>query len=101
MRGIGIANTLKTFHGFFTIAKTRVQIPHGIHHREILGIGLQNLFVLSDRVWQLALLDKLLRSTENLLFIEAKTKPHKSADSISVRPSSEDILTSTRVRGPS
>jgi hypothetical protein len=28
-------------------------------------------------------LDKLLRSTENLLLIEAKTKRHKSADSSS------------------
>src|SRR5579863_4285521 len=83
LRGVSIAHAFETLHAFFAVAETRVEIPHGVHHRKILGVGFEDFFVLSDRVWQLALLDKLLRSTENLLLIEAKTKRHKSADSSS------------------
>ena len=86
LRGIGVADALEALHGFFAIAQTRVKVAHGIHHRKVLRVGFENFFVLSDRVWQLALLDELLRSTENLLLVEAKTKRHKSADSSSDSP---------------
>ena len=79
--GVGIAYTLEAIHRLFTFAETSVEVPHGIGNREVLGVCLEDLFVFSDGVLQLALLDKLLRSTEYLLFVEAKPKRHKSADS--------------------
>src|SRR5579863_1251466 len=96
LRSVSVANTLEAFHGLFGIAETRVEVAHGIHYREILGVGFENFFVLSNCVWQLALLDKLLRSTENLLLVEAKTKRHKNADSSSGFVSRPKTFSTTR-----
>ncbi len=63
-----------------------VKIANGIEHRQVLGVGLKDLFVLGNGVLQLALLDILLRSAENFLFVEAETKRHKSADSSLLPP---------------
>ena len=60
-----------------------VEVANGVGDGQFLGVGFENLFVLSDGVGQLALLDELLRSTESLLFVEAKTERHKIADSSS------------------
>ena len=81
LRGIGIANTLKTFNGFGSIAETGVQVPHRVVHGKVFGIVFKNLLVLGNGVLNLALLDKLFRRTEKLLFVEAETKRHISADS--------------------
>ena len=59
------------------IAQTRVEIADGVVDGKILGVVLQDLVVLSNGVLQLALLDKLFRGAENLLFVKAKTKRHK------------------------
>jgi hypothetical protein len=40
-----------------------------------------DLFVLSNGVLQLALLDKFFGGAENLLLVESKTKRHKITDS--------------------
>src|SRR5580658_10054844 len=96
LRSVSVANALEAFHGLFGVAKTRVEVADGVHYREILGVGFKDFFVLSDRVWQLALLDKLLRSTENLLLVEAKTKRHKNADSSSGFVSRPKTFSTTR-----
>ena len=80
---IGIANALEGFHGLVALAETGVEVADGIGDGEFLGVGFENFFVLSNGVLQLALLDELLRSTESLLFVEAKTERHKIADSSS------------------
>ena len=61
-----------------------MQIAHRIQHGQVLGIMFQNFFVLGDRILQLTLLDTLLRSAEDFLFVETETKRHKIADSSSV-----------------
>ena len=61
--------------------KTRVEIADRVVDGQVLGIVLEDLLVLSNGVLQLALLDKLFRGAENLLFVEAKTKRHRGADS--------------------
>src|SRR6202023_4091177 len=75
--GIGVAHTLKTVRGLVVIAHAGVEVSHGVTHREILGIILEDLAVLSDGILQLALLDILLRSAEDLLFIEPETERHR------------------------
>ena len=75
--GIGIAHHLEALDGFGVVAQTRVEIADGVVDGKILDIVLQDLFVLSNGALQLALLDKLFRGAENLLFIETKTKRHR------------------------
>ena len=58
-----------------------MQVSHSVVHGEVLGVSLEDLFVLSDRVGQLALLDEFLRSAQNLLLVETKTKRNMSANS--------------------
>ncbi len=77
LRGIGIANRFEALDGFGDVAETRVEIADGVVDGKILGIVLQDLVVLSNGVLQLALLDKLFRGAEKLLFVKAKTKRHK------------------------
>ena len=84
--GIGIAYALEAFGSFVGFPEAGVEIADGIGDGEILGIGFENLFVLSDGVLHLALLDILLRSAENFLFVEPETERHKSTNS---RPWSE------------
>ena len=48
-----------------------MQVAYGIQNREVLGIVLEDFFVLSDGVLQLALLDVLLGRAEDLRFVEA------------------------------
>src|SRR5579862_7384673 len=79
--GVRIANTLEAFGGLVGLADARVEVADRIQDSQVLGIGLQDLFVFGDRVLQLALLDILLRSAENLLFVESETERHKGADS--------------------
>ena len=62
-----------------------MEIANRVGYREVLGIRFEDFFVLSDGIGLLALLDELLRSTENLLFVKSKTECHKSADSSSGR----------------
>src|SRR5581483_243493 len=61
------------------LAKTRVQVADGVRNRQVLGIVLENFFVLGDGILNLALLDVLLRSGENLLLIESE-QCHKSVE---------------------
>ena len=81
LRGIGIAHGFEALDGFGRVAQARVKIADGVVDGKILGIVLQDLVVLSNGVLQLALLDKLLRGAENLLFVKAKTKRHRGTDS--------------------
>ena len=81
MGGVGIAYRLEAFDGFGDISKAGVEIADCVVDREILGIMLQDFVVLSNGVLQLALLDKLLGGAEKLLFVKAKTKRHRIADS--------------------
>src|SRR5262249_9118148 len=74
VRCIGIANALEAFNGLVVLAQARVKITHSIGDSKILWIRLQNPFVLSNRILQLALLDELLRSVESLLFVKTKAK---------------------------
>ncbi len=83
LRGIGVAHALEGFDGLVGLTETGVEVANGVGDGEFLGVGFENLFVLSNGIRQLALLDELLRSTESLLFVEAKTKRHKIADSSS------------------
>src|SRR5271169_325355 len=75
--GIGIAHRLEAFNRFGNVAEAGVEIADRVVDSKILGIALQDLFVLSDGVLQLALLDKLFRGAENFLFVKAKTKRHR------------------------
>ena len=61
LAGIGIAYRLETFGGFVGFAEAGVEIADGVGDGQILGIVLEDLFVLSDGVLQFALLDILLR----------------------------------------
>ena len=83
---IGVANAFETVNRLVDLAQTSVEIAHGVRNCEVLGISFEDLFVLSDGVRQFALLDEFFRNTENLLFIETKTKRHMSADSGSGSP---------------
>src|SRR5258708_8422330 len=74
---IGIAHRLEELDGLGEVAKTRVKVADGVVDGKILGIVLEDLLVLSNGVLQLALLDKLFRGAENLLFVEANTNRHK------------------------
>ena len=80
LAGIGIAYSLETSGGFIGFAEARVKVADGIGDGQILGIVLEDLFVLGDGILQLALLDILLRTGENLLLVEAE-QCHKSANS--------------------
>ncbi len=91
LRGIGIANLLEAVGRFVDFPDARVEITHGVQHGQVLGVSLKDLFVLGNGVLELALLDVLLRSAQNFLFVKAETKCHKSADS-SFFPA-EDLLT--------
>jgi hypothetical protein len=79
--GIGIAYSLEALGGFVDLPEAGVEIADGVSDREILGISLENLLVLSDGVLHLALLNVLLRSAENLLFVEPETERHMSTNS--------------------
>ena len=63
------------------MAETGVKVANGVGDGEFLGVSFQDLFVLSDGILQLALLDEFLRSAESLLFVEAETERHMLADS--------------------
>jgi hypothetical protein len=52
---------------------------------------LQDLFILSNGVLQLALLDKLFRGAENLLFVETKTKRHRVRTPAFFPPNARDF----------
>ncbi len=75
--GIGIAYSFEAFGSFAGFPEAGVEIADGVGDREILGICFEDLFVLSDGVLHLALLDILLRSAENFLFVEPETERHK------------------------
>jgi hypothetical protein len=77
LRGIRIAHRLEALDGLGGVAHARVEIADRVVDGQILGIVLEDFVVLSNGVLQLALLDKLFRGAENLLFVEAKTKRHK------------------------
>src|SRR5262249_4152529 len=81
LRGIGVANALERFCGFIVLADARIEVADRVHHGQVFGIVLENFFVLRDGVLELALLNELLRSTENLLLVEPETKRHRIADS--------------------
>ncbi len=65
------------------LAETGVEVANGVGDGEFLGVSFEDLFVLSDGILQLALLDEFLRSAESFLFVEAKTERHMIADSSS------------------
>ena len=52
------------------MSQAGVKVAHCIEDGEVFGIVLEDLFVFSDGVLQLALLDVFLRSTKNLRLIE-------------------------------
>ena len=79
--GVCITHALKARDSLLGITETGVKITNSIVDGEILGIVLQDLLVFGDGVLQLALLDKLLRSAENFLFVEPETERHRIADS--------------------
>ena len=66
------------------VAQAGIKIADRVRDGEILVVVLADLFVLSNGVLQLALLDKLLRGAENLLLVEAETKRHR------IEPNSRD-----------
>ena len=80
---IGVANALEGFDGLVALAETGVEVTNGVGDGQFLGVSFEYFFVLGDGILQLALLDELLRSAESFLFVEAKTKRHKLADSSS------------------
>ena len=80
---VGVANALEGFHGLVALAETGVEVSDGVGDSEFLGVSLEYFFVLADGILQLTLLDELLRSAESFLFVEAKSKCHKLADSSS------------------
>ena len=73
LRGIGIANTLEALRGLVALSQARVKVTDGIQNGEVFRIMLQDFFVLGDGILQLTLLNELLRSAENFLFIETET----------------------------
>ena len=77
LRGIRITHRLKALDSFGGVAHARIKIANGIVDSKIFWVVLEDFVVLSNGVLQLALLDKLFRGAENLLFVEAKTKRHK------------------------
>src|SRR5581483_10094926 len=77
-----VADSLEVIRSLIVVPHARVKIAHGIQYGGVLGVFLKDLFVFSDSVGKLALLDKLLRLRQDLCFIEAKPKCHKK----SVRP---------------
>ena len=81
LAGIGIADILEAICGFVVLAEADVEIAHGVGDRKVFRVVLEDLLVFGDRVLQLALLDILLRSAEELLFVEPETKRHMSTDS--------------------
>ena len=80
LAGIGIAYRLETSRSFVGFAEAGIEIADGVGDRQVLGIMLEDFFVLGDGVLQLALLDILLRTGQNLLFVEAE-QCHKSTNS--------------------
>ncbi len=80
LAGIGIAYCLETSGSFIGLPEAGVEIPDGVGDRQVLGIILEDFFVLSDSILQFALLDILLRIAENLLLVEAE-QCHKSTNS--------------------
>src|SRR6202007_2338496 len=86
LRGIGITHFFETLGGLVDLPVAGIEVAHSVQNRQILRVGLEDLFVLGNGVLQLTLLDVFLRSAENFLFVKAETKRHKSADSSSFPP---------------
>ena len=76
LAGIGIAYILETIGSLLDLAEAGVEVADSVGHRQILGIIFKDLFVFRDGALQLALLDILLRSAEDLLLVESETKRH-------------------------
>src|ERR1035438_714373 len=81
LSGIGIAYGLEKLGGLVGLAEARVEVADRVGDGEVLGIGLDDFFVFSNGVLNFALLDILLRSAENLLFVEPETERHKVTNS--------------------
>ncbi len=80
LAGIGIAYSLETYGGFIGFAEAGVEIADGVGDGQVLGVVLEDFFVLGDGILQFALLDVLLRTGQNLLLVETK-QCHKSTNS--------------------
>ena len=76
LAGIGIAYILETIGSLLDLAEAGVEVADSVGHRQIFGIIFKDLFVFRDGALQLALLDILLRSAEDLLLVESETKRH-------------------------
>src|SRR5208337_245112 len=81
LRGIGIAYGLEAVGGFIGVAEAGVEVADRVGNGEVLGVGLDDLFVFRDGVLNFALLDVLLRRAENLLFVEPETERRKVTNS--------------------
>ena len=80
LAGIGIAYILEAYGGFIGFAEAGIEVADGVGDGQILGIVLEDLFVLSNGVLDFALLDILLRIVKSLLLVESKQR-HKCANS--------------------
>ena len=80
LAGVGVAYGLEAVGSFVDFAEARIEVTHGVGDGEVLRVILENFFVLRNGILRLALLDILLRSGENLLFVETE-QCHKSANS--------------------
>ena len=74
--GILIADSLEILAGFFVLADPGVEIANRIEDRQVFGVLFDDLFVFSNGILQLALLDKLLCRAKYLCLVEAKPKRH-------------------------
>lgn len=68
--GITVGNPLIEFHRTIKLADPPVEITNPIDCVDIVGIQLQELFVLPNCRFNLALLDQLLSSLENLVPVD-------------------------------
>jgi hypothetical protein len=68
LRGISIAHNLETLDSVRGVSQAGVEIANRVRNREVLVVVFADLFVLSNGVLQLALLDKFLRGAEDFLF---------------------------------
>ena len=69
---VNVAYFFEVDRGLVVVADARVQVPNGVEDSQVLGVFLDDLFVLIDGVLQLALLHRLFRRGQNLLFVETE-----------------------------
>ena len=75
-RGVGFPDFLEVRCRPVWISHSRIQVAQGIQNGQVLGVVLQDLFVVINCVLNFPLLDVLLRRVEDLCFIKTKTERH-------------------------